>query len=245
MDDYEERFSITNHLQELRKRLLRVIVAVGITTAISFFLVKYIIALLESRAEGINLIYVEMTEMIGTYCKVAVFSGIALAMPFILYEAVMFTRPALTGTERKRLYAFLPITLLAFAAGVSFGYFVLVPPAARFLITFGSDIATPEIRVSNFISTMVRLLFGIGLCFETPIVIFLLSRIGLVTPQSLSKYRKFVIVGAFALGAIITPTFDPLNQSLVAVPLICLYELGIVLARIGGRKSRKSEINTS
>lgn len=242
MGDDEERFGITRHLQELRKRLLRVIIAVVVATAISFFLVRYIFVLLESRAEGINLIYIEMTEMIGTYCKVAVFSGIALAMPFILYETVMFVRPALAGTERKRLHAFLPITLLAFVAGVSFGYFVLVPPAAKFLITFGSDIATPQIKVSNFISTMVRLLFGIGLCFETPIVVFLLSKIGLVTPQSLSKYRKFVIVGAFALAAIITPTFDPLNQSLVAVPLICLFELGIILARIGVRKPRKSDI---
>lgn len=92
---------------------------------------------------------------------------------------------------------------------------------------------------------MIRLLFAIGLCFETPIVVLLLSKVGLVTHQSLSKYRKFAIVGAFALAAIITPTFDPVNQSLVAVPLICLFELGIILTKIGGRKPKKSDMDTS
>lgn len=235
----EKKLTIIGHLEELRKRLLRVLIAVGIATAISFFFVKYIFALLESRAEGINLIYIEMTEMLGTYCKVAFMSGLALAMPVVVYELVMFIQPALTRKEKRYLYTLLPGVMLSFAAGVIFGYFVLIPPAAHFLITFGSDIATPQIKVGNFVSVMVRLLFAIGLCFETPIIIFFLSKIGVITPQKLAEYRKHAIVGAFVLGAIITPTFDPVNQSLVAIPLIFLYEIGIWLAKLAKKGEKK------
>ncbi len=234
----EKKLTIIGHLEELRKRLLRALIAVGIATAISFFFAKYIFALLESRAEGINLIYIEMTEMLGTYCKVAFMAGLALAMPVLVYELVMFVQPALTRKEKRYLYTLLPGVMLSFAAGVIFGYFVLIPPAAHFLITFGSDIATPQIKVGNFVSVMVRLLFAIGFCFETPIIIFFLSKIGIITPQKLAKYRKHAIVGAFVLGAIITPTFDPVNQSLVAIPLIFLYEIGIWLAKLA-RKGEK------
>lgn len=238
----EKKVTILAHLQELRKRLLWSVIAVVITTAISFFFAKHIFSLLESRAEGINLIYIEMTEMIGTYCKVAFISGLALALPFLVYQFVMFLHPALAGREKKYLYFLLPGVLLCFAAGVLFGYYILVPPAAKFLITFGSDIATPQIKVANFVSLMTKLLFGIGLCFEIPIIIFFLSKIGIITPKKLSKYRKFAVVGAFVLGAIITPTFDPVNQSLVAVPIIVLFEIGLFLGRIGAAEKEWTKV---
>lgn len=222
----------TSHLEELRTRLFRCAIAVVITTGASFCLAKYVFDLLESRDEGIELIFVEMTEMIGTYCMVAITLGIVLALPFIIYQVVMFIRPALTHREKKYLYLLLPGVFLSFAAGVVFGYFVLIPPGAKFLITFGSDIADPQIRISNFVSVMTKFLFAVGLCFETPILILFLTKVGIVTPETLSKYRKWAINRAFVLAAIITPTFDPLNQSLVAVPLIILYEVGILLSRI-------------
>ena len=213
-------------------------VVVVITTAISAVFARYIFEILESRAENINLIYIEMTEMLGTYFRVAFVSGIVLALPFLIYQLVMFVRPGLNTNERKYLYFLLPSAMLAFAAGVAFGYFVLFPPMARFLISFGSDIAAPQIRVGNYVSLIVRLLFALGLCFETPLLAFFLAKIGVVTPKMLSKYRKFAVVGAFILGAIITPTFDPINQSIVAIPLIFLYELGILLAKLAQRKKK-------
>lgn len=177
--------------------------------------------------------------MLGTYFRVAFVSGIVLALPFLIYQLVMFVRPGLNTNERKYLYFLLPSAMLAFAAGVAFGYFVLFPPMARFLISFGSDIAAPQIRVGNYVSLIVRLLFALGLCFETPLLAFFLAKIGVVTPKMLSKYRKFAVVGAFILGAIITPTFDPINQSIVAIPLIFLYELGILLAKLARRKEKR------
>lgn len=237
-EDLETKLPIRSHLQELRSRLLKSAIVLAITTVISFFFAKYIFYALESVAEGIDLIYIEMTEMISTYFKVSFVCGLVLSLPFFVYQLVMFLRPGLSATERKYLNLLLPGVLLSFAVGVVFGYFVLVPPAAKFLITFGSDIATPQIRVGNYISLMVRLLFAIGLCFEIPLLIFFLSKLHIVTPEKLSKYRKFAVVGAFVLAAIITPTFDPINQSIVAVPLIILYEVGILLAKLARRREK-------
>ena len=237
--DSDRKLPVRSHLAEVRKRLISCVVVVLVTTAISFTFTKYIFIILESRAENITLIYIEMTEMLGTYFRVAFVSGIVLAFPFLIYQFVMFIRPGLNTTEKRYLYVLLPSVMLAFAAGVAFGYFILIPPMTRFLITFGSDIATPQIRVGNFVSLIVRLLFALGLCFETPLLAFFLAKIGIVTPQMLSKYRKFAVVGAFILGAIITPTFDPINQSIVALPLIVLYEFGILLAKLARWKEKR------
>ena len=147
--------------------------------------------------------------------------------------------PGLTSREKRYLYALFPGAILSFVAGAAFGYYALLPPALNFLLEFGSDIATPMIRIGNYINLVVTLLFWLGVAFETPLVIFFLSKIGLVTPRSLARQRRLAVVLAFILGALITPTFDPVNQSLVALPIIFLYELGIVLSRVArlGNKS--------
>jgi len=230
--DMDKQLPVMMHLDELRRCLVRCAFAIAITTGFSLYFAKYVFDLLESRAEGVNLIFVDMTEMMGTYFMVAITMGIVLALPFIVFQVVLFIRPALTRKERKFLYLLIPGVALSFAAGVVFGYFVLLPPGAKFLITFGNNIAEPQIRISNFVSVMTKLLFAVGLCFETPILILFLSKLGIVSPEGLGKFRKWAIIGAFVLAAIITPTFDPLNQSLVAVPLILLYEVGILLAKI-------------
>jgi sec-independent protein translocase protein TatC len=133
----------------------------------------------------------------------------------------------------------LPSIFLCFAAGVLFGFYVLLPPAVEFLISFGSDIATPQIRVGNYISLMTRLLFAIGLCFETPLLMFFLAKIHILNAALLVKFRKAAFVGAFVIGAVITPTFDPINQTLVALPLYILFEAGILLARLARRGEKK------
>jgi len=194
-------------------------------------------------AGDINLIFIEMTEMIGTYMKVCLASGIILAMPYLIYQLLMFVSPALTQKEKKYVFTVLPWVTLMFMGGVAFGYFILVPPATRFLITFGSDIAVPQIKIGNYISVVTRLLLAIGLVFEMPLVTTVLVRLGVITPQWLSSKRKLAIIFAFILAAIITPTFDPINQSLVAVPLIMLYEMSIWLAKLVQR--RRPQVVTS
>ena len=228
----EEKLTVLSHLVEFRRRLIRSAIAVAITTGISFIFAEHLFNILILPAGDINLIYIEMTEFIGTYMRVCLFAGVTLAMPYITYQGIMFIAPALTRKEKKYVYMILPWIALMFIAGVAFGYFILVPPATNFLLTFGSAIATPQIKIGNYIAIVTRLLLAIGLVFELPVVTTFLARIGIIKPEWLSGKRKVAIIAAFILAALITPTFDPINQSLVAFPLIILYEMSIWLAKL-------------
>ncbi len=237
---------MTEHLGELRRRVTLCVAAIIIGSAVAFYFFDEIIKLLLAPAEQaygkpIELVYTEVTELLSTAVKVSLLGGFILAIPFILYQAIMFVAPGLTGRERRVLFAALPAAFLAFVAGVAFCYYVLTPPALKFLLTFGSDIATPLIKVSNIVGLMVRLLFWMGVAFETPLVLFLLAQLGLVTAKGLGRFRRYWVVVAFVLAAMITPTVDPVNQALVAFPLLALYEIGVLLARLAGRNRQRAE----
>ncbi len=228
----DKKASVLGHLLELRTRLIRSLIAVAVASVLAFIFYDWIFYILKLPAEGINLIYIEMTEMIGTIMKVCLAAGIILAMPYLVYHGIMFVSPALTSKEKKYVYLLLPWIALMFLGGVVFGYFILIPPATRFLTSFGADIATPEIRIGNYIAVVTRLLLAIGFVFEMPVITTFLARLGVLKPKWLSDHRRTAIIFAFILAAIITPTFDPINQSLVAVPLIVLYEMSIWLAKL-------------
>lgn len=232
----DKKLTILGHIDELRSRLTKCVIAVVITTILSFVFAKQIFHILILPAGNIKLIYIDMTEMIGTYMKVCLVSGIILAMPYLIYHFIMFVSPALKPKEKRYVLLGMPWIASMFAGGVAFGYFVLLPPAMRFLMSFGSDIATPQIKIGSYVSLITRLLLAIGLVFELPVVTTFLARLGVVTSKWLAEKRKLAIIGAFVLAAIITPTVDPVNQSLVAGPLIVLYEVSIWLAMLARRK---------
>lgn len=236
--DTDRKLTLLDHLRELRRRLIWIALTVVIGMAVTFFLAEDIIRLLHDPVKDLPLQAIEPTENLSTYFKIAFNCGIAAAIPMIIYQGIMFTRPALAPHERRYLYTLLPPILLAFAGGVIFAYYILIPPALHFLGEFGSDVAEPQWRVSTFVTTITRLLIAVGLCFETPIVIYFLARVGLVTAKGLGRFRRWAIVGAFVIGGVITPTFDPINQTLVAAPLIVLYEMGVLLARLAQRKAK-------
>ncbi len=239
----DRQISLTKHLEELRRRLIISLVALIVTTVLSFVFYKQIIELLLRPAEeltspggsGAELVFVEVTEMLAVTLKVSLVSGLVLAFPIILFQIVMFVAPGLTSREKRYLLISMPAAGLAFLAGVAFGYFVLIPPAMDFLLNWGSDLARPLIRIGNYVNVVVMLLFWMGVVFETPIVMLILAKLGIVSWRGFARWRKYWIVVAFILGALITPTFDPINQSLVAVPLILLYEAGIWLAWLVAR----------
>ena len=238
--------SFTEHLGELRRRVFICALAIVVGTGASFAFFNEIIAFLvrpsglETGAGG-QLIITEVTEFLTTAFKVSVLSGFVLALPVIIYQVIMFVAPGLTPKERRLLFGFLPLVLVAFVSGMAFAYFVLTPPALRFLLTFGEEVVTPFIRVSNIVNLMVRLLFWMGVAFETPLIMYLLAQLGIVSSRRLSRFRRIWVVLAFILGALITPTFDPVNQTMVALPLLALYEFGILLARLAERGRRKAE----
>ena len=231
-----------HHLIELRRRMTWIAVVILACTAVSFVFHQQILKLLMDPAQGFagmpaeKPIYTDLTEFLGVAMKVSILSGIVLSMPFTLFQIVMFVSPGLTPGERRYLYTLLPVSLLTFALGAAFGYRIIFPPAVKFLLSFGNEIATPYIRIGNFANLMLSLLFWMGIVFETPVVMFFLSKIGVVTHKFLAEQRRYAVVVAFVLGAVITPTFDPVNQTMVALPIIVLYEAGIWLAKIGGRK---------
>ena len=243
----DRELTLLQHLAELRRRITISVVALLVGMGVSFAFFRQIIELLVRPARDLStgaagdLVYTEVTELLGTSIKVSLLAGLILAFPVILYQVIMFVAPGLTGREKRLLLAFMPGAMLAFASGVAFGYFVLTPPALHFLLTFGGDVATPFIRVSNIVNLMIRLLFWMGIAFETPLVMYMLAHLGLVNARSLGRFRRYWVVVAFILGAIITPTVDPVNQALVALPLLGLYEVGILLARLAGRRRPTSE----
>ena len=241
-----KNLSIREHLLELRRRVTWSAGFVLVTTMIAFAFHRQILRILMWPARGFaevpggKPVYIDLTEFIGTVMKASMLVGLFASLPFILYQIVMFVAPGLTPRERRYLYALMPATLFSFALGAAFGYFILFPPAVKFLLSFGGDIATPQIRIGSYVGLMLSLLFWMGIVFETPVILFFLSKIGIVTPEFLGRQRRYAVVAAFILGAAITPTFDPINQSLVAIPIIVLYEVGIWLAKLGrlGRKPR-------
>ena len=243
--------TLLQHLGELRRRVFICVVAVLVGSAVSFAFFEQIIDILVEPAKDLNLgtggelIYTEVTELLTTAIKVSFVSGLILASPILVYHGVMFVAPGLTGREKRYLFGFMPAVVLAFGGGVAFAYYILTPPALHFLLTFGGDVATPLIRISNIINLMIRLLFWMGLAFETPLVMYLLASLGIVSARGLSRFRRYWVVVAFILAAIITPTVDPVNQALVAGPLLVLYEVGILLARIAGRSRGKFSAITS
>ena len=244
----EQELSVRRHLEELRKRLTIAVLATVVATIVAFVFYKPIIRLLLRPADGLDpatggeggLVFVEVTEMLAVTLKVSLMAGLVLAFPVVLYQIVMFAAPGLSTRERRYLFTFMPGVLLAFGAGVAFGYFVLIPPAMNFLLSWGSDLATPMIRIGNYINVMLMLLFWMGVVFETPVVMLILAKLGVVSWRGFARWRRHWVVVAFILGALITPTFDPVNQAMVALPLIVLYEAGIWMARLTTRGRREA-----
>ncbi len=223
----------------MQRRLVYSAIAVALTTAASFVFVNNIFEILKRPAGDIQLIFIKPTELLTIYFNMALQMGIAAATPVILLQIIRFVAPALYPSEKRFVYFMLPAVLVSFAAGVAFTYFVLLPPALHFLLTFGSNIAEAQITVESYYSLVTRLLFWVGIVFEFPVVAFVLAKIGILTARRLIRAWRLALVGAFVAGAVITPTPDPLNMSLVAGPLIGLYGLSIVmahLARIGKKK---------
>jgi sec-independent protein translocase protein TatC len=170
------------------------------------------------------------TELIFAYFTLALVVGLILAMPVIAYEVWAYVAPGLTRKERRYVLAIVPGATFSFLVGILFAFFALLPAALGFLLGFSHDV---EIRptVASYISFVSHLLIAIGLIFELPLVMYFLAKLHLITPKVLAGARRYVIVGSFVVAAVITPTPDPFNQTLVALPILLLYEVGVLLAR--------------
>ncbi len=231
----DKELSLVQHLIEFRNRLMVASIAVLITTAVSFIFTTQIIKFLLLPSGVERLLALSPTESFTTYFRVALFAGIALAMPVILYEIYAYIDPALFPNER-RFVRIIGIPVLGlFVGGMAFCYFVLLPRAIPFLITFGGEVIDNQLRAADYLSFVTTFILGMGVVFEVPVIIWALVSVGVVKRAWLAKQRRYVFLLAFVAAAILTPTPDPFNQTLVAIPMYLLYELGLLLARFGVR----------
>lgn len=234
-EDAGERMTLLDHLRELRDRLVRIVIALVVATAASFIFSDYLIDVLSVPIGGrMALEAIDVTENMGVFIRVSLLAGVTLAMPILIYQVLAFIVPGLTRDERRLLWYIIPGATFLFLCGVAFTYFVMLPIAVPFLISFLGIPTKP--RPSTYFGFVTRMMLFVGAAFETPLIMAFLSRIGIITPQALSKYRRYAIVLIAVLAAVITPTIDPLNMGLVMAPLLVLYEIGVILARIMYRK---------
>src|SRR4030042_624308 len=231
------------HLYALRKHLLRSVLAIVITTAISFIFVHNILVFLAAPMSGgiDELIAIDVTENIGTVMRVTLLSGFTLAFPYVIFEIWLFVAPALRVKSRiKGLFA-IPVAIFLFIGGMSFAFYVMLPTALPFLFNFMGLSTQP--RPSSYFNFVTLIMFWIGVTFEFPLIIYLLANLGIVKAKTLASQWKFAIVVIAVLAASITPTVDPINMGLVMAPMIILYFISIGLAYIAerGRMSKQKE----
>ena len=227
---------IFENLNDLRKHLIRMVLAVALTTGLSLVFNHQILTSLSAPLPGglESLVAIEVTEPIGTVMRVALLSGFALAFPYIAFEVWWFMAPGLHVTSRRWSLLAIPISVLFFLGGMAFSFYVLLPAALPFMLNFMGIATIP--RPSNYIVFVTGLMFWIGVAFEFPLVIFLLAKLRLVSARQLIQQWRLAIVIIAVIAAMVTPTVDPVNMALVMGPLIVLYFLSIGLAKIARRE---------
>lgn len=225
--------TLLEHLEELRQRLVKITLALVIGTAVGMFLAKPALELLVAplKAAGVDVRIDAPTQSYSEFFKAAVVVGAVLAMPVIIYQVFRYVAPGLLPRERRYILTGVPIASLSFAAGVAFAATVLLPNALPVMTRFLNDIFFHQYSVERYMSFVSNILLWTGLIFETPLVMYFLAKLGVVTPKGFAKARRVVIIGAATGAAIITPTVDPVNMLLVMGPFLLLYEFGILLAR--------------
>ena len=245
MVDSAEKQPFLSHLEELRKRLVVCAIGVGAGFVIAYIFSERLFQLLVAplkavMPEGDQLIFTNLPEMFFAYIKVAFIAGIMAAAPLIFYELWMFIAPGLYQKEKKMAIPFVISSTILFVGGALFGYFVVFPFGFKFFIGFSNEYVKALPSVKQYFSFSMKLLFAFGAVFELPVIIFFLSKMGIVTPQFLRQKRKYAILLTFVLAAILTPP-DVITQCMMAGPLIVLYEIGIIVSRIAQKKKEGGE----
>ena len=238
--------SLSDHLIELRKRLMRSAIALFIGFLACYYFKDYLFTIITRPLVDVlpkngYLIYTGLTEAFFVYMKLAFFASLIITSPFILYQIWKFISPGLLPREKKYVVPFVVSSTLLFVGGVCFGYFIALPPAFEFFISFNNQYLQALISFRDYISLFVTFLLGFGLSFELPVFMFFLAKLGIVNAKMLSKQRRYAILVIFVVAAILTPSPDALSQLLMAIPLMFLYEVSIFVARFASRKKNENQ----
>lgn len=232
-DDVE--MSLFDHLEELRLRIFLSLIAAVIGVVICFFFVNPIVQLLEIPAQGAKFLQLSPGEYFFVSLKVAGYSGLLISSPFVLYQIIQFVLPGLTRRERRLLGPVVLGSSILFVAGLAFAYYALIPAALNFFITYGEGVVEQLWSIDRYFEFVLLLLFSTGLAFQIPIIQLLLGVLGIVSSERMMKGWRYVILGAAVLGAVLTPSTDPVTQGLLAGATLGLYFGGIGLVKLAGR----------
>jgi sec-independent protein translocase protein TatC len=240
---YEDRLTLVDHLAELRTRLIVSVIVLVIASALCWWQNDLVLDIVNNPLDDLDQellgpggkpLSLGVTEQFTTTLMISAYAGLLLALPIVLYQLYAFVLPAFSPSERRVAVPLLLMTPVLFICGVVFCYFVVLEPATEFLLGFNADEFTTAVRARDYYSFVALTTIAMGLLFQVPVVILALTRLGITTPEKLAQNRRYAFLGCAVLAALL-PTIDPLTMILEMIPLIILFELSIILARVIGR----------
>lgn len=243
--DQDCEMHLTDHLEELRRRLIVVAISIAVATVGSYYFSEDLFQILmfpllaAMPAEG-GMIFTGLTETFFTYLKISLLAGFFISSPVVIFQIWRFSAPGLYSSEKRYVFPFVFFATIFFVGGALFGYFVVFPFGFKFFMGFATDFIRPMPSVKEYFSFAVRMLFAFGVVFELPVVTAFLALFGLIRAQTLAGKRKYAVLGAFVVAAVLTPP-DIVSQLMMAGPIIILYEMSIIVARVCGRKKVDEE----
>jgi len=235
MVEKSHELTVWEHLNELRKRLLYALISVVLGVVVSVVFADSLLVLIARPIGGLdNLLSIQVTENLSVYFRITLLSGFIIALPFILIQLLLFVSPGLKKTERVWILRAVPIATILFLAGAIFAYLVMLPAALPFLVDFPGPEVLPKWK--DYVNFVTSLIFWIGLSFETPLLMFVLAKLGIIDAKGLVKQWRIAFILIAVIAAVATPTPDPINMAILMAPLFLLYLLGILLAALAQRK---------
>ncbi|MGA9117808.1 MAG: twin-arginine translocase subunit TatC [Bacteroidota bacterium] len=253
----EKEMSFFEHLEELRWRIIRMLIGIVLGTIVCWVFIDFLIdsvlllpithlnATLSAHQQPIHLQNLQPFGQLFVYMEVAIVGGVILSLPNVLYQIWAFIAPGLMPNERKYVRSIVAFSTLCFLAGIVFAYFVMLPAALQFFAGFGTPTIQNNIAINEYMSFIISVLLAAGVVFELPMVSWFLSKIGILRPEFMRKYRRHSIVVIFILAAVLTPGTDPVSQILLAIPLLFLYEISILVSVWAWRGRKKKEKETT
>ena len=232
------RMTYLQHLEELRRRIIVSFIAVIAGTAVGWLFAWDILDLLKRPAGNVSLHYLKPMEPFLVRFKISVFAGILLALPVILFEALAFVSPALKARERRYTLGVMALIVSFFAAGVAFGYIYIMPVGTRWLLNIAGQEMKPILSASEYVSFAGWFMLAFGVSFETPLIVWMLVAMGILTPEQLQKQWRYAVIIILLFAAIATPDWSPVTMAMVAFPMLLLYGISIVLAGLTVRSKR-------
>lgn len=238
----EEEMTFLDHLEELRWRIIYALIGVVIGTIIAWIFIDFLmenVLLLPAKHSGLKLQNLKPFGQLFIYFQVAIIVGIVLSIPNIFYQLWKFIAPALHQNEKKYVKWIVLFTTFCFLSGVVFAYYVMLPLTLKFAAQFGTTTIENNFAIDEYFSIILSVILGAGIVFELPMLSFFLSKIGILKPSYMRKFRRHSIVVILILAAILTPGTDPVSQILLAIPLVILYEISILVSKFSQKKSAK------